>query len=307
MMLNLRFSAPARCAAPLMILAALAGCADRFDHIGKAPTMSPVTTPRHPIDPSSVSMRRQPPQVPQGLRPKDMLMRPYDHPQTPPPGVAPHGAAIGPHGRYDPDAIQTSAIPGYGLRRPRDGDSASLWSAGPRSLFGDRRAQTVGDIVTVLIEIEDEASISNTTTRTRTGSEELEIPNLLGAGSIADRIFPGADVLNPAVSLDSSSSSNGAGSVSRNESVDLRVAATVIDVLPNGHLLVTGNQEVRVNFELRDLQVAGVIRPEDISRRNTITYDKIANARISYGGRGQISDLQQPRIGQQVLDAVSPF
>ena len=124
---------------------------------------------------------------------------------------------------------------------------------------------------------------------------------------MADTLLPGEDVLNPGVGIESSSSTNGNGGVARNEEINLQIAATVIDVLPNNHLVVTGSQEVRVNFELRDLQIAGIIRPEDISRRNTITYEKIANARISYGGRGQITDLQQPRYGQQVLDIISPF
>ena len=80
-----------------------------------------------------------------------------------------------------------------------------------------------------------------------------------------------------------------------------------MDVLPNGILSIVGSQEIRVNFELRDLQVSGFVRPEDISRQNEITYDKIASARVSYGGRGQISDVQQPRYGQQVLDILLPF
>jgi flagellar L-ring protein precursor FlgH len=165
----------------------------------------------------------------------------------------------------------------------------------------------VGDILTVVIEIDDEATISNQTNRSRSGSESASVEALLGLPSIADGILPGGDTLNPGVSLEGNSTSRGQGGVSRAEQITLRVAATVTDVLPNGHLVVYGSQEVRVNFELRDLQVAGVIRPEDISRRNEISYDKIADARVAYGGRGQITDLQQPRYGQQVLDMVLPF
>ncbi|MEM9642032.1 MAG: flagellar basal body L-ring protein FlgH, partial [Pseudomonadota bacterium] len=124
---------------------------------------------------------------------------------------------------------------------------------------------------------------------------------------IVNRVLPsGASAANLA-DISSSSSSNGNGQVQRNEKITLRVAATVVDVLPNGHLVVQGSQEVRVNFELRDLQVAGIVRPEDISRQNQITYDKVAGARISYGGRGQITDVQQPRLGQQVADIILPF
>jgi flagellar L-ring protein precursor FlgH len=183
----------------------------------------------------------------------------------------------------------------------------SLWRSGPASLFGDRRARVVGDILTVVIEIDDEATISNRTNRARSGSESASVEALLGLPSVADQVLPGEDTLNPGVELGSSSSTRGQGQVSRAEEIALRIAATVTDVLPNGHLVIYGNQEVRVNFELRDLQVAGVIRPEDISRRNEIPYDKIADARVAYGGRGQITDLQQPRYGQQVLDIVLPF
>lgn len=182
---------------------------------------------------------------------------------------------------------------------------ASLWRSGPESLFGDRRASTQGDILTVVIEIDDEAQIDNATERNRSNSEDLSVSALFGLPALIDNAF---DVpLDPAAGLGSSSSSSGDGSVQRSEQITLRIAATVVDVLPNGHLVVAGNQEVRVNYELRDLQVAGIVRPNDISRKNEITYDKMAEARIAYGGRGQITDVQQPRYGQQVLDVLLPF
>lgn len=185
--------------------------------------------------------------------------------------------------------------------------TGSLWQSGPKSLFGDRRARNYGDILTVVIEIQDEAEISNTTSRSRNGSDSVAVTDLYGLDYLADVILPGGDTLTPAVGLDSNQNSTGDGQVSREEEITLRLAATVVDVLPNGHLVIQGSQEVRVNFELRDLQVAGIVRPEDITRQNEITYDKIADARIVYGGRGQITDLQQPRLGQQIIDTVSPF
>jgi flagellar L-ring protein precursor FlgH len=157
----------------------------------------------------------------------------------------------------------------------------------------------------VVIEIDDEAEISNATRRSRTSGEDLSVDSLFGAPGLLDDTL--GVPLSPGTSIGSSSSAEGDGSVSREEQIALRVAATVVDVLPNGHLVVAGNQEVRVNYELRDLQVAGIVRPEDISRRNEITYDKMAEARIAYGGRGQITDVQQPRYGQQVLDVILPF
>lgn len=190
---------------------------------------------------------------------------------------------------------------------PETYTAGSLWRNGPESLFGDRRAQGLGDLVTVVIEIDDRAQISNATTRSRAGSEQVNVPALLGLPSIAGAILPATTGIDPAIALESTSSSEGTGDVNRSEKITLRVAATVSDVLPNGHLVITGAQEIRVNFELRELQVAGIIRPEDISRKNEVTYDKIAEARILYGGRGQITDVQQPRYGQQVLDIVTPF
>lgn len=186
-------------------------------------------------------------------------------------------------------------------------DRASLWSGGQRSLLGDRRAIKRGDILTVVIEIDEEAEISNSTSRSRSGSEDLGIPDLFGIPERINEKLPDGATLDDAVTINSSGSSGGDGSVSRKEELTLRVAAAVTQVLPNGVLEIQGSQEVRVNFELRELLVQGYVRPEDISRRNEITYDKIASARISYGGRGHITDVQQPRYGQQALDMILPF
>ena len=184
---------------------------------------------------------------------------------------------------------------------------ASLWSGTQHSLLGDRRALNRGDIMTVVIEIDEKAEISNDSGRSRSGSESLGIPGLFGLPQRLDRKLPEGASSSEAVSINSTSSSSGKGSVKRKEKLTLRVAATVVDVLPNGVLSISGSQELRVNFELRELLVTGYVRPEDISRQNEITYDKIASARVSYGGRGQITDVQQPRYGQQALDAVLPF
>lgn len=194
------------------------------------------------------------------------------------------------------------------LRREKPGvQAASLWTGGRGSLLGDRRAEQRGDILTVVIEIDESAEISNATSRSRNGSESASATSLLGITGIVDRFLPGDGSLADAADLSSSSSSSGNGTVRRNESLELRVAATVTDVLQNGVLRIQGSQEVRVNFEIRELLVTGYVRPEDISRKNEITYDKIAAARISYGGRGQITDVQQPRYGQQIADIILPF
>lgn len=193
------------------------------------------------------------------------------------------------------------------LEAPMPTHQASLWSRSQSSLLGDRRAMARGDIMTVVIEIDEKAEISNSTARSRDGAERLQVPELLGIPQRLDGELPTGAQSAELVDLNSSSSSSGDGSVKRNEKLTLRVAATVTDVLPNGVLSISGSQEVRVNFELRELLVTGFVRPQDISRQNEVTYDKIASARVSYGGRGHITDVQQPRIGQQVLDAVLPF
>lgn len=219
---------------------------------------------------------------------------------TKPPAFSPPGA---PRAAPAPVVAMTMAAAPIGT----PATPGSLWRSGPESLFGDRRARKVGDIVTVLVEIDDEAEIRNRTDRKRDGSEELSVPAMLGVETLARRVLPGVAGLDPAIETSSQSATSGEGVIKREEKITLRVAATVVGVLPNGHLAVEGRQEVRVNYELRDLEVSGVIRTEDISRSNVITYDKIAEARISYGGRGQISDLQRARYGQQIIDLISPF
>ncbi|MDZ4369188.1 MAG: flagellar basal body L-ring protein FlgH [Afipia sp.] len=183
----------------------------------------------------------------------------------------------------------------------------SLWRSGSRAFFRDQRAARVGDILTVLINITDSAKVDNSTKRNRAGSEDAAINNLLGYESYLDKVFPGAVDNANLARLGTSSSSTGAGSVDRKEKIDLTVAAVVTQVLPNGNLVISGRQQVRVNFEVRELDVTGIVRPEDISNINTIQHTQIAEARIAYGGQGQISDMQQPRYGQQLFDILMPF
>ncbi|MGZ9812588.1 flagellar basal body L-ring protein FlgH [Pseudoroseicyclus sp. H15] len=187
---------------------------------------------------------------------------------------------------------------------PAELTAASLWTGERGSLLGDRRAMTRGDILTVVIEIDDSASISNASGRSRSSSQDLAIPEFLALPQIIDQNGPNLD---PAVGLTSSSAYSGDGSVSRNEQLTLRIAATVTEVLPNGVLQIQGRQEVRVNNELRELLVDGYARPADITRQNEITYDKIAAARISYGGRGLISDVQRPRWADEISEVLLPF
>ena len=183
----------------------------------------------------------------------------------------------------------------------------SLWRHGARAFFKDQRAARVGDLLTVLISIDDKATITNKTTRARTNTEDASANALLGYESSLSRVLP--ETINPGnlLDLDSKTSNVGEGSINRDETIELKIAAVITQRLPNGNLVLLGRQEVRVNYEVRQLQVAGVVRPEDIKANNTITYDKMAEARISYGGKGHISDVQQPRYGSQIIDIIFPF
>ena len=155
------------------------------------------------------------------------------------------------------------------------------------------------------VNFTDKANIANETQRSRTNKEDSGSTDFAGSkllGTTAQKVLPGR-----LLTADSTASSDGKGSVQRQENLQTSVAAVVTQVLPNGNLVVEGKQEIRVNLEIRELIVAGIVRPEDIQSDNTIDSSKIAQARISYGGRGQISDVQQPRYGQQVMDVLLPF
>lgn len=183
----------------------------------------------------------------------------------------------------------------------------SLWRSGARAFFKDQRAHQVGDILTINVKIDDKAELENTTTRSRNNSEAAGINAIAGFDKILKKFLPkDADLANLA-DASSSNSSLGSGKIDRDEEIETTIAAIVTQVLPNGNLVIEGRQEIRVNFEKRVMIVAGIVRPEDISADNTVASANIAEARISYGGKGQITDVQQPRFGQQVLDVLLPF
>lgn len=183
----------------------------------------------------------------------------------------------------------------------------SLWQEGSRAFFKDQRASDIGDIITVVVSIDDKAEVDNSTSRSRTNSDAAQLNGLFGYENNLANVFPEGVTGGNLLDLGSSTSNVGAGSVDRTEAIDLRVAAVITQKLPNGNMVVYGRQEVRVNFEVREVVVGGVIRAADITSSNTISYDQMAEARISYGGRGQITDVQQPRYGSQVLDVIMPF
>jgi flagellar L-ring protein precursor FlgH len=188
--------------------------------------------------------------------------------------------------------------------QPASYNPNSLWRNGSRAFFKDQRAHQVGDILTVIVKITDKAKYENETSRSRTAKEDSGITDFIGT-----KTFPLTKAPLPGriLTTDAQGSSEGKGSVDRKEELLTNIAAVVTQVLPNGNLVVEGKQEIRVNYEIRELIVAGIVRPEDIQSDNTIDSTKIAEARIAYGGRGQIMDVQQPRYGQQLMDVVLPF
>ena len=190
---------------------------------------------------------------------------------------------------------------------PQAASANSLWRTGARAFFIDQRANRVGDILTVQIDIDDSAQTKNTSTSSRTSGMKAGVDNFLGLESSLGRFFPGGFDPANAVNTNSATNNTGTGAVTRSEKISLTIAAVVTNVLPNGNMVIQGTQEVRTNAELRQLTVAGIVRPEDISSANTITHTQIAEARISYGGRGDISRVQKVPGGQSLVERFQPF
>lgn len=179
----------------------------------------------------------------------------------------------------------------------------SLWQPGAKSFFHDPRANHVGDVITVNVSVTDAAKLSNTTSRSRTNSDDANLTNFFGL----EKALPSSIDPSNVVKMGSDNSNVGAGSINRSENINLTLAALVAQVLPNGNLVINGHQQVRVNNEMRDLMVSGIVRTEDITAENTVDLSQIAEARISYGGAGTMTDVQQPRYGSQLFDILMPW
>ena len=198
-----------------------------------------------------------------------------------------------------------------------DRQANSLWRPGARAFFKDNRATTIGDLITIVIQFEDEeAELTNSTTRSRNQNDSLGAPTLLGwEQTLADLIAnqgpnfttPGGNANGNWAEFNRQGGITNSGSIDREETVNFRLAAVITQILPNGNLVLFGRQELRVNGEVREIVVGGVIRPEDISPANTINIRQIAEARVAYGGRGTLSDIQTPSYGAELLDIVLPF
>ncbi len=207
------------------------------------------------------------------------------------PAMTPVGSGLS----ASPTALQYNSFP----PQPRSSQQ-SLWDDGRSELFRDSSAKRIGDLVTITISINDRATLGNSSDR----SKEAKVKNTM---DFVANMFGLSPAGNSALNIESSSSSKGQGNIDRSEKVQFTVAAVVTGILPNGNLVISGSQEIRVNFELRQVEIGGIVRPRDISRDNMISYDKIAEARVSYGGRGRQSEVQQPNLVHQLYDIVTPF
>jgi flagellar L-ring protein precursor FlgH len=211
-------------------------------------------------------------------------------------GEAPKMAAVGnPAGRQIVAAIPAPA--------PITHDNNSLWQPGSQSFFHDPRAMHVGDVITVNVTVADNAKMSNTSSRGRTNSENANLTNLFGL----EKVLPPAIDPTSVVKMGSDNSNVGTGKIERSEDLSMTLAALVAQVLPNGNLVIDGHQQVRVNNELRDMRLSGIVRREDITQNNTVNLSQIAEARVIYGGVGTVSDVQQPRYGSQLFDIIMPW
>ena len=208
-----------------------------------------------------------------------------------------------------PAALAPITQPMVSVREPapQSASANSLWRTGARAFFNDQRAGRVGDILTVQIDIDDSAKTTNATSSSRSSGSTMGVPHFLGLETSLGKILPGAYDPSAMIETSSENSNSGAGAVNRSEKISLTIAAVVTGVLPNGNMVIQGTQEVRTNTDLRQLTVAGIVRPEDISSANTIRHTQIAEARINYGGRGDITRVQKTPAGQSLVERFSPF
>ncbi len=202
---------------------------------------------------------------------------------------------------------QVMSLASVRVPEPQPASANSLWRSGARAFFIDQRASRVGDILTVLITINDNAKTSNATAASRVGTNTAGVTNFLGLESTLGKILPKAFSPANALNTNSSLANTGTGTITREEQINLTIAAVVTQVLPNGNLVIQGRQEVKTNNDVRELTVAGIVRPEDITSSNTINHTQIAEARINYGGRGDLSDVQKTPAGTALLQHFAPF
>lgn len=194
----------------------------------------------------------------------------------------------------------------YGKARTkmRGASANSIWKNGSSSFF---KQHSIGDVLSVVVQIADQAKLDNNTQKARKSGSKAGAPSILGVETVINNILPGSSAASQMINLNSNTSDAGSGKIDRKETIQTTIAVTVVNILPSGNLVVKGSQEVRVNFDLREVTIEGIVRPEDITMDNKVQLEQVAEARVSYGGRGQIFEYQQSPYGKQVLDIISPF
>jgi flagellar L-ring protein FlgH len=228
----------------------------------------------------------------------------FDHFQKPPDFSAPGKVNAIPPTANDSPVIGAASMNSLGPEM-----RGSLWRPGSKTFFRDPRARSIGDLLTVAVNLNEQAQFDNQTALTRTTANTQAIQQVSapsGLASFLGHVLPGI-VTDPLIATSGSDSTQGQGNIQRSEIVVVNVATTVVRVLPNNNLEIAGSQEIRLNDELREMNIRGIVRPEDIGSDNTISSDRIAEARIAYGGRGVSSDLQRPAWGQDLLNRFAPF
>ncbi len=285
---------------PLAACLAMTACAtaERLAEVGSTPQLSPIENPAlYATGPNSGSANHNS---------QGQYTGQYN-PQHSYGGQAPAQAHQPPQQNYAANTANTGNNAGAIHASYDASPTNSLWTPGRQTFFGDPRAANPGDILTVNINIADSANVQNTTNRSRSSAEDSDLTNFLGGEAALSAFFNDAIDPSSIASFGSTGSHSGTGAVTRQETINLSIAAVVTDRMPNGNLAIAGRQEVRINNEIRELLVSGVVRPQDIASDNTIRHTQIAEARISYGGRGHITDVQRPRMGQEVFDILWPF
>ena len=163
-------------------------------------------------------------------------------------------------------------------------------------LFEDIKAKRVGDIVTILLNEQTDASKSASTSTDKSNSIDIANPTVLGSpvsfGTKGGMPLAGRD-LTLESSLDSSKSFSGEGDSTQSNELSGSVTATVMEILPNGYLRIQGEKMISINQGDEFVRITGIIRPMDIRTDNSVLSTQVANAKIAYGGNGVVADSNE--------------
>ncbi len=177
----------------------------------------------------------------------------------------------------------------------------SIWqqSTQRRAIFADSTARRVGDLLT--IQIQESQVIQNNE------STSLERESSLDAAITDFNIKPNTFNTLPSVSTTSSTEFDGSATYNKNGTFQTSLTVMVIDVLPNGNLVIEGSRDITMDREHKRIRISGIVRPRDISTVNTVSSMKVAQARISYEGSGPLTNATNRNWFDSLLDFLWPF